>query len=56
MFNSYRTVNTLGLSYTNWSLNVLYRNNSCFSEIHTKYINTLCGQKVGFFHIKPGGI
>ena len=25
------------------------------SEIHTKHINTLCGQNVKFFSIKPGG-
>jgi hypothetical protein len=24
------------------------------SEIHTKHINTLCGQTVEFFNIKPG--
>ena len=25
------------------------------SEIHTKHINTVCGQKVEFFNVKPGG-
>jgi hypothetical protein len=25
------------------------------SEIHTKHINTLCGQKVGFVNVKHGG-
>ena len=25
------------------------------SEIHTKHINTLCGQKVEFVKVKPGG-
>jgi hypothetical protein len=25
------------------------------SEIHTKYINTLCGQNVQLLNIKPGG-
>jgi hypothetical protein len=25
------------------------------SEIHTKHINTLCGQNVEFFNVKPGG-
>jgi hypothetical protein len=25
------------------------------SEIHTKHINTLCGQKVELFNVKPGG-
>ena len=26
------------------------------SQIHTKHINTLCGQNVGFMDVKPGGI
>jgi hypothetical protein len=26
------------------------------SEIHTKHINTLCGQNVEFLNVKPGGI
>ena len=25
------------------------------SEIHTKHINTLCGQNVEFVSVKPGG-
>jgi hypothetical protein len=25
------------------------------SEIHTKYINTLCGQNVGLQDVKPAG-
>jgi hypothetical protein len=25
------------------------------SEIHTKHINTLCGQNVEFVNVKPGG-
>jgi len=25
------------------------------SEIHTKHINTLCGQNVDFLNFKPGG-
>jgi hypothetical protein len=25
------------------------------SEIHTKHINTLCGQNVKFVNVKPGG-
>ena len=25
------------------------------SQIHTKHINTLCGQKVVFFNFRPGG-
>jgi len=27
-----------------------------YSQIHTKHINTLCGQKVEFVNIKPSGI
>jgi hypothetical protein len=26
------------------------------SEIHTKHINTLCGQNVEFVNVKPGGM
>jgi hypothetical protein len=26
------------------------------SEIHTKHINTLCGQNVEFVNVKPGGL
>jgi len=26
------------------------------SQIHTKHINTLCGQNVEFVNVKPGGI
>ena len=26
-----------------------------YSQIHTKHMNTLCGQNVGFFKIQPGG-
>jgi len=25
------------------------------SQIHTKHINTLCGQNVGFVNVKPSG-
>jgi hypothetical protein len=25
------------------------------SEIHTRHINTLCGQNVAFVNVKPGG-
>jgi hypothetical protein len=25
------------------------------SEIHIKHINTLCGQKVEYLNVKPGG-
>jgi hypothetical protein len=27
-----------------------------YFQIHTKHINTRCGQKVGFVDDKPGGI
>ena len=27
-----------------------------YSEIHTKHINTLCGQNVEFMNVKAGGI
>jgi len=27
-----------------------------YSEIHTKHINTLCGQKVELLNVKSGGI
>jgi len=27
-----------------------------FSQIHTKHINTLCGQNVDFVNVKIGGI
>jgi len=26
------------------------------SHVHTKHINTLCGQNVEFVNVKPGGI
>ena len=26
------------------------------SQIHTKHVNTLCGQDVGLLDVKPGGI
>jgi hypothetical protein len=35
---------------------MLYREIMAFcSEIHTKHINTLCGQKVESLNVKPGG-
>ena len=27
-----------------------------YSQIHTKHINTLCGQNVEFVDFKPGGL
>jgi hypothetical protein len=35
---------------------MLYREiMAVYSEIHTKHINTLCGQNVEFVNVKPGG-
>ena len=48
----HRAVNTLRLGYTNQSVNVVRGNNRC-SEIHTKHINTLCGQNVELLNVKP---
>ena len=50
----YRAVNTLRLGYKNQLL--LYRKIiAVCSQIHTKHINTLCGQNVVFVNVKPGG-
>ena len=51
MLQSVRAVNTLRLYYKNQS--VLYREIiAVFSEIHTKHINTLCGQNVELLNVK----
>jgi len=35
---------------------MLYRDIiAVYSEIHTKHINTLCGQNVELLNVKPGG-
>ena len=34
---------------------MLYSKIFAVSQIHTKHINTLCGQNVEFFNFKPGG-
>jgi len=35
---------------------MLYREiTAVCSQIHTKHINTLCGQNVEFVNVKPGG-
>jgi len=35
---------------------ILYREIIFFcSDIHTKHINTLCGQKVELMYVEPGG-
>jgi len=46
MFSPYRAVNTLRLGYKTSQL-MLYREIiAVCSQIHTKHINTLCGQNV----------
>jgi hypothetical protein len=52
---SHRAVNALRTGYISQPVNAVQGNNSCCSAIHTKYINTLCGQNVGFFNVKPTG-
>jgi len=50
----YRAVNLYRLCYKNQLM--LYREiMAVCSEIHTKHINTVCGQNVGFVNVKPGG-
>ena len=52
----YRAVNTIRLGYKTSQL-MLYREIiAVCSEIHTKHINTLCGQNAEFMNVKPGGI
>jgi hypothetical protein len=36
-------------------LRLCKENRGLCSEIHTKHINTLCGQNVEFLNVKPGG-
>ena len=51
IFSPYRAVNTARLSYKNQSM--LYREIMALcSEIHTKHINTLCGQNVELLNDK----
>jgi hypothetical protein len=50
----YRAVNTV--SVIKASQLMLYREIiAVCSEIHTKHINSLCGQNVEFVNVKPGG-
>jgi hypothetical protein len=50
-FKLYRAVNTLRLCYKNKT--VLYREIIVVcSQIHTKHINTLCGQNVYLLNVK----
>ena len=48
-----KTGNTLRLGYTNESVNREII--AVCSQIHTKHINTLCGQNVELLNVKPGG-
>jgi len=50
MFSPYRAVSTLRLGYTKQSVNGEII--AVCSEIHTKHINTLCGQNVEFLNVK----
>jgi hypothetical protein len=34
---------------------VVHIETTVYSQIHTKHINTLCGQNVEFLYVKPGG-
>jgi hypothetical protein len=53
-FSPYRAVNTLLVIQTNHSM--LYSEIiAVCSEIHTKNINTRCGQNVELLNVKPGG-
>ena len=52
-YSPYRAVNTLRLCYRKESVNVVWGNISCFFfQIHTKHINTLCGQNVEMLNVK----
>jgi hypothetical protein len=55
IFSPYRAVNT-PVSVIKTSQLMLYREIiAVCSEIHTKHINTLCGQNAEFVNVKPGG-
>ena len=43
---------TVRLGYKNQSVSAVYGNNRCFSEMHTKHIHTLSGQKVELVNVK----
>jgi len=51
-FYSYRAVNTLRLGYKNQLVNAVREIIAVCSEIHTKHINTLRGQKVVLLNVK----
>ena len=54
--SSYRAINTLHISYKTSKLTLYREIIAVCSQIHTKHINTLCGQKKERFNAKPGGI
>jgi len=57
MIQSYCTVNTVSVSVIQTSQLMLYRELiAVCSEIHTKHINTLCGQIVELLSVKTSGI
>jgi len=51
IFSSFRPVNTLRMGYKNQLMPYREITAVC-SEIHTKYINTLCGQNVELTNVK----
>jgi len=53
MCSSYRAVNTFRLGYKN-QLVIHRKVIAVWSEIHTKHINHLCGQNVGFLNVLFG--
>jgi hypothetical protein len=54
-FSPYRAVNTLRLGYKTSQLMLYVEIIAVCSEIHTKHINTLCGQDAELLNVKPGG-
>jgi hypothetical protein len=55
-FSSYRVVNTHSVSVIQTSQLMLYSELiAVCSEIHTKQINTLCGQNVQLLNVKAAG-
>ena len=52
-YSLYRAVNTLSVSVIKTSQLMLYREIiAVCSQIHTKHINTLCGQNVELLNVK----
>ena len=53
MYSPYRAVNRLRLGYIEGSELMLYREiMAACSQIHTKHINTLCGQNVELLNVE----